>query len=326
MWLHTADRERNVNALRSHAPGVFLRIMATILITGGSGLIGRALTSALLQQGHQVRWLGRTRHRDTTAPQFLWDVHAGTVDPEALRGVDHVIHLSGAGIADRRWTAERFRELHTSRIEAADLLRRAMEQHGHRPGTFISASGINFHGTRTVEQVFQENDPAFDDPLGRLTEAWEQAALRWQPLCRTVMLRTPMVLAPQGGALQRMAMPVRWGLGAPLGSGRQWITWVHLNDLVRAYLQALHDPAMEGPYLVVAEEQVDARSFMHTIARVLHRPFFLPAVPAFALRLALGRMSSIVLEGSRASNARLLATGFRFEHPRLRPALEDLLQ
>lgn len=298
--------------------------MATILITGGSGLIGRSLTPDLQRNGHVVRWLGRS----PSIPQegrYQWDPARGSIDPRVLEGVDHVIHLSGAGIADKRWTRERMNELYASRGGAARFLLKNMRAIGAQPASFISASGIGYYGAVSTEHVFTEDDPAGSDAIGRLTEDWEDAADEWAPLCRVVKLRTPMVLARGGGALKRLSVPFRYGLGAALGSGRQWIPWIHIDDLVSAYTRAVGDANMRGAYNVVAGEQPMNTDFMRAVAKALNRPFFLPNVPGFALRLALGELSVILLEGSRASGERLASSGQMLRYNALAPALEQTL-
>lgn len=300
--------------------------MATVLITGGSGLIGTHLTQLLLAEGFQVRHLSRTPRPGAPVPQFAWDLARGTMDPAVLQGVDHVIHLSGANIAQKRWTAGRMGELYASRSGAADLLRKTVEQTGAFPKSFISASGINYYGAVTTQHVFTESNPPGNDAIGRLTQAWEAAADTWAPHCRVVKLRTPIVLAREGGALPKLATPARWGLAAPLGSGTQWIPWVHIADITHAYLHALRHADMHGAYNVVAPEQPTNRAFTRALAKALHRPAFLPAVPKFLLRAALGELSSLVLEGARASNAKLVGTGFAFRYARLEEALGQLFK
>ncbi len=299
--------------------------MAIILITGGSGLIGSALTAALQREGHSVRWLSRTAGERNGVKAFAWDVERGTVDPEALRGVDHIIHLAGAGIADKRWTSTRKRELERSRAESARLLLRTANAQGFAPKSFISSAGINYYGADTTEQVFTENDAAGKDHIAHLSRIWEEAADEWASTCRVVKLRTPLVLSRQGGGLAKLAFPARFGLGAPLGSGKQWMPWVHLNDLVRAYQQALTNTAMRGAYNVCASDQRTNRDFTKAVSQALGRPMFLPAVPGFLLKLALGELSSILLGGSRASSAKLIATGFTFQYDTLAAALKDCL-
>ena len=299
--------------------------MSTILITGGSGLIGTALTKALLAQGHTVRHLGRSARKSGAVRTYLWDIHAGTMDHSALEGVEHIVHLAGAGIADKRWTDARVKELIDSRAGSAILLLKAARSSGNLPRSFISAAGINYYGAVTGAQVYTELDPPGNDTIARISVAWERSVDAWSAHGRVVKLRTPVVLSATGGALAKLALPVRFGLGSPLGSGSQWMPWVHIDDLVRAYQHALVNEDMRDAYNVCAAEQVTNAMFMRTLATVMKRPYFLPAVPVFALRLALGELSSILLEGSRASDLRLRATGFHYRHDSLRPALETLL-
>lgn len=299
--------------------------MATILITGGSGLIGRALTRSLLGDGHSVRWLSRAAGTTDGVRRYTWDIEQGTVDAEALNGVDHIIHLSGAGIAEKRWTDARVRELRASRGGAARLLLKVAKERGSRPTSFISASGTGYYGAVTSDRVFSEEGASGNDTIALISKDWEDAADEWSSTCRVVKLRTPMVLARDGGALKRLSVPFRFGLGAALGSGKQWMPWVHIDDLVGTYVQAVSDEGMHGAYNVVAAEQPTNNDFMRAVAKALNRPFFLPKVPAFALRLALGEMSAILLDGSRASGARLNSSGMTFRFGSLGAALADTL-
>lgn len=302
---------------------MFFSGMAIILITGGSGLIGHALTHALRADGHTVRWLSR---RANGTDRFAWDVAKGTIDARALLDVDHVVHLAGAGIADKRWSSARVKELIDSRATSARLLLNAMRDRSITPKSFISAAGIGYYGAVTSDHVFTESDPPGSDTIARISVEWERAVDEWTPLCRVVKLRTPLVLAREGGALPRLATIARWGLASPLGSGRQWMPWVHIDDLVRIYTQALFREDMSGAYNANASEQPTNKEFMRALAQAVKRPFFLPAAPAFALRMALGELSSVLLEGSRASNGKLLATGFHFDHEKLDGALRALVQ
>ncbi len=299
--------------------------MATILITGGSGLIGTALTNALLNEGQEVRHLGRSKGRRDDVRSFLWSVENSTVDEEALRGVDHIIHLAGAGIADKRWTKARVQVLIESRAASARLLLREADRIGVAPKSFVSAAGVGYYGAVTRSREFTEEDPPATDTIGRISSAWEAAVDEWAGICRTVKLRTPIVLSAKGGALKQLLRPVRFGLGSPLGTGEQWMPWIHMDDLVRFYLKAIFDEKLVGVYNVSNGQDVSNAEFLWTLARVVGRPFFLPPVPGFLLRVVLGEMASIVLEGSRVSNQRSLSTGFRYEHRELEPALRDLL-
>ncbi|MBL7953311.1 MAG: TIGR01777 family oxidoreductase [Flavobacteriales bacterium] len=298
--------------------------MATILITGASGLIGTALSRSLLASGHVVHHLGRGVSTSVATRSFTWDPSRDVMDASALNGVTHIVHLAGAGIADKRWSKARVQELITSRTATARLLLRCAREHGRRIDSFVSAAGIGYYGAVTTDHTFVENDGPASDTIGTISSAWESAVDEWRTLTRVVKLRTPVVLTNDGGALPKLAAPVKFGLGAPVGSGRQWMPWVHLADLVRIYGTALFNERMEGAYNVNTGNDVRNDDFMRTMAQTLHKPYFLPGVPAFALRLALGELSSVLLEGSRASNARLLETGFQFDHPQLKMALTGL--
>ena len=299
--------------------------MSIVLITGGSGLIGRALTAALADK-HEVRHLTRAYKKVGPVRSYLWDVTTGTVDAAALEGVDHIVHLAGEPIIDRRWSAERLRLCEQSRTESARLLLRTAHKIGLRPGSFVSASGVGYYGAATSDHVFHEEDAPGTDTIGRLTHAWEQAVDEWSSITRVVKFRTPMVLAKKGGALARFVPLARWFVLAPLGGGRQWMPWVHIDDLVRAYIAAMMNEGISGAFNVCAGEQPQHRSFMRDVAHSVHRPLFPIPVPGFALRLVMGERAVLVLEGSRASSGKLLSTGFHFQHDALAPALADLLQ
>lgn len=298
--------------------------MATVLITGATGLIGTALTRHLLEQGVAVRHLGRSRSSRAGVSSFVWDPVRGTIDPQTLVGITHIVHLAGAGIADRRWSKARVNELTESRTSTAHLLLREARSKKIELEAFVSAAGIGYYGATTSTHVFTENDPPGEDTIASISAQWEAAVDEWPSITRVAKLRTPVVLAREGGALPKLAKPVLFGLGSALGDGQQWMPWVHIGDLVRIYSAALFDDRYAGAYNVNTGNDVTNDEMMRTLAQVLRRPNFLPNAPAFTLRLALGELSTVLLEGSRASNERLLGTGFTFKHPVLRAALEDL--
>ncbi len=299
--------------------------MSTILITGGSGLIGSALTAHLRQGGHEVRWLGRAVAGSDGVAGFAWHPRLGAPD-EAVRDVEHVVHLAGAPIADKRWSKDRVRELTTSRTAGPEALWQAAQRTGWRPRSFVSASGSGWYGAGRWNTPLAEEAPSGKDVIAGITTAWEAAADRWSPHARVVKLRTPIVLARTGGALPRLVRLARLGLAATLGDGRQVMTWVHLNDLVSAYSAALFNTDLRGAYNVAAPEQPDSRTFIRTLTHVLHRPFVMPAVPGIALRVALGGIADVLLGGGPMRTERLEATGWRCAHPGLEAALRDLLR
>ena len=302
--------------------------MATILISGGSGMIGRALTDRLISGGYQVHTLSRNPASSDIQGerQFAWNPDNQYLDPTALEGVIGVIHLAGAGIADQRWTKKRRREIISSRIQTAELLKTAMRQSGTAYRFFISASGANYYGTQTVEHIYDETDPPGDDFLATCCVLWENAAFYENPAQRVVALRTAMVLSKSGGAFPQLSGPVRNGFGVVLGSGEQYSPWIHLEDLVEIYFRAVTDFNFQGVYNAVADEHITHAEMMHKMANAFDRKIWLPKIPAAFLKIGLGEMSSMLLKGSRLSNRKLHSSGHRFRFPEITAAFNDLIR
>ena len=267
-----------------------------------------------------------TRAHKAVGPvrSFVWDLRAGTMDEAALDGVDHIIHLAGAGIADKRWNEARVQELISSRTRGPELLYAACERNGHWPKSFISSAGIGYYGAVSSDHVYSETDPPGTDTIARISVAWEHAANAWSDRTRVVKLRTPLVLARDGGALKPLGRLARFGLASPIGLGKQIMPWIHINDLVLAYKLALADYRLLGAYNVAAPEQPDNRSFMRTLAKALHRPYFMPAVPGFVLRAVVGGVADALLNGSAVSGKKIQDLGFVPKHITLKEALAAL--
>jgi uncharacterized protein (TIGR01777 family) len=294
-----------------------------ILISGASGLIGRTLGPRLLATGHEVRSLSR----GTAKPGSIsWNVETGEIDQRGLDqwgGLDAVVHLAGESIAQGRWTGEKKRRIHESRVETTERL--AAHLLKCKPKVFISASAIGFYGNR-LDEVLTEDSPGGTGFLADTCEAWESAAQRLVTGgVRVIYLRSGMILSREGGALAKMLPIFRAGLGGQLGSGRQWVSWITLEDVVRAIEFFLHHQATVGAYNLVAPQPVRNRTFTTQLGRVLHRPTFMPA-PAFALRLAFGEMAyELLLSSQRVIPERLQKAGFEFRHPELPEALQYVL-
>jgi len=295
-----------------------------IAITGADGFIGRPLVARLAQAGHDVRRLVR---RAARAPdEIAWDPAAGSVDREALAGVDAVVHLAGASLSDGRWTAARRAQLRESRIGPTRLLAETLASLAPRPRVLVTASGAGVYGDRGDEWL-DESSSTGTGFLAELARAWEGAAApAARAGIRVAHARTGLVLAPHGGALAAMLPIFRLGLGGPLGSGRQWWSWITLEDTVGAYLHALGHDDVRGPFNVVAPAPARCATFAHALGAALRRPALLPA-PAFALRLVLGsgQADELLLAGQRVRPAVLARTGFAFAAPELAPALAALL-
>lgn len=299
--------------------------METVLITGGTGLIGRVLCKKLMKKGYNVALLSRKSTPYVDIPVYTWDPDNNLIDREAISSADCIIHLAGAGIGDKRWTKKRKELILSSRIKTCDLLFNKVQESGTKLKAFISASGIGWYGAETSEKIFSEADPPAGDFIGEVCRQWELSADRFQESgIRTVKIRTGIVLARKGGALGRMILTVRPGLGSALGSGRQYNPWIHIDDLCNIYIRAIEDKSMAGSWNAVAPEHITNREFMRKLARVLEKPFFIPAVPSFAIKLLFGTMSEILLKGSRVSAAKILSTGYNFEFPALENAMKNL--
>ena len=295
----------------------------SILITGGSGLIGSRLSERLAGAGYQVRFLSRSPKKVGRFKAYYWDVEKGEIDDRALQGISDIIHLAGAGVADKRWTASRKQEIINSRVDSSRLLYDAVTESGVRLDSFISASGIGFYG-ETGAPVVDESGQNGTDFLAQVVKKWEESVDPFNSITRLVKVRIGVVLSAHGGALAKLVKPVRFGVGAPLGTGKQFISWIHEEDLVSVFQFALENE-ISGVYNGVAPQPVTNRDLTRLIAKRLQRPLIIPPIPGFALRLILGEMASMVLIGTNASSDRLTQAGFDFEYPKVQEALEHLL-
>lgn len=294
-----------------------------ILISGGTGLVGKRLSKMLLNKGHDVKILSRKK---SNAQNFVrWDIDQNYIDPKALEGIDAIIHLAGEGIADKLWTAKRKIEIIESRVKSTKLLYNALSNStSHNVKTFISSSAIGYYSERG-DELLKEHDAAAKDFLGTTCLAWENEVDRIGNLgIRTVKLRTGIVLSLEGGALKQMITPFKFNIGSALGNGQQWMSWIHINDLCEMYLYALENSNLEGAYNAAAPEPVRNTEFSKTLAKVLQKAYWAPNVPAFVLKLIFGEMSSVVLGSTRVSADKILNTGFKFNFNNLEKALINL--
>lgn len=300
--------------------------MERVLITGGTGLIGRALSKKLLTKGYAVSVLSRNRKASDSIQFYCWDVENQTIDKKSLLDVDYIIHLAGAGVADKRWTNKRKKEIIDSRVNSTKLLLKSIDLKNTKIKAFISASGVNCYGTITSEKKFTENDSFAHDFLGRVCELWEEAANEFKNFgIRVVKLRTGVVLSKNGGALEKLVKPIRLGFGSAIGSGKQYMPWIHIDDLCEMYIHSIESAKISSAYNAVAPEHLNNQSFTQKIALSLNKRIWLPKVPSIILKLILGDMSKIITEGSRVSSEKISQTGFLFKYPTLDLALTDLV-
>jgi uncharacterized protein len=293
-----------------------------ILVTGASGTIGRALVEALVSRDHEVLHL--VRRAPVGPDEVLWNPSAGAIDQARLEGLDAVIHLAGESIAGR-WTAAKKARIRSSRVAGTALLSRALARQARRPEVLVAASAVGYYGNRDGE-ILTEESPAGSGFLAEVVREWEAAA---EPArhagIRVVHLRTGFVLSATGGGLAALLTPFKLGLGGRIGSGRQMLSWIALDDLVGVFLRALSDPTLSGPVNAVAPTPVDNLEFTKTLAAALHRPAFLP-LPEWAVRTLLGEMGEeLLLCSQNVQPAKLLDEGFHFRFPELEPALHRVL-
>lgn len=295
-----------------------------IIISGASGLMGKALSDALRADGHNVAHLVRAGG-SPSADDILWDPASGRIDAAALEDADAVLNLNGASIAGGRWTRAYKALLGSSRIEPTRLLVATFAQLPRKPRVFLSASAVGFYGSRGNEILTETSLPGTDF-LARLASEWEAEAARAAQIgIRTVLLRFGVILSSNGGALPRMLLPFRFGLGGRFGSGEQWMSWIAIEDAVGIVRAAIEDERFAGPINVVAPTPLRNAEFTRVVARTLHRPAIFPA-PAFALRMALGEMAdALLLVSQRAIPERLTAMGYSFRFPDFHAALRAAL-
>lgn len=298
--------------------------METITISGGSGLVGQRLSTLLQQKGYKVQILSRSRGENNGVKAFGWDINNQTIDDEAITTADHIIHLAGAGIADKRWSPERRMELLDSRTQSAKLLLDTIERTGHTPKSFISTSAVGFYGDRGHEILHEYAEPG----KGFLTDvcvAWEDAVKPAIAMnIRTVIFRVGIVLSSKGGALEKMALPVNFHLGTYLGDGNQYYPWIHIDDLCRMYIKAIEDKQMQGTYNAVGPKAERNKILTAAIAEAKGKSALAMPTPAFILKAAMGDMANMVLDSVRASSDKIEDTGFKFDYPKLVDALKDL--
>lgn len=286
-----------------------------VLITGGTGFIGQALVKALTDRGDEAVVLSRS---SAINPEVVTELD------QIQQSVDAVVNLAGAGIVDKRWTAERKQLLRDSRIDTTAKLLQWIAKQSQRPSVLVSGSAIGFYGSQ-LSQILAEEAQPVDGFTHQLCADWEAEASQATELgLRVCLIRTGVVLGA-GGALQKMLPPFRLGLGGPIASGQQWMSWIHLEDEVRAILWLLDNPTLQGAFNLTAPEPVNNAEFSKTLGKVLHRPAFFP-LPGLVLKLMLGEASELLLQGQRVVPAKLQASGFEFRYPALQPALAQLLK
>lgn len=307
--------------------------MKTILLAGGTGLVGTRLRNLLIDKGYSVIILTRKIPNSVSSGEKFryaqWDTDKGTIDAWAIKDSDGIINLSGAGVAEKRWTDARKREILTSRVNSGNTLVKALKEIPNRVEVVINSSAIGWYGPDPAipnPRPFVESDPHYQDFLGETCLKWEQSVEPVEGLGkRLVLLRTGIVLSNQGGALAEFKKPLQFGIAATLGSGKQVVSWIHIDDLCGLFLKALTDPDMRGAYNAVAPNPVNNQTLTNTLARA-SKKFWIPSkVPSFVLKLMLGEMSIEVLKSTTVSASKAMAKGFQFNYPGIEEAIQQLI-
>ncbi len=310
--------------------------MPSVLITGGTGLVGTAVKALLEHKGYEVVLL--TRSKTPLKGQAHWDINAGTIDSAAIAAADYIIHLAGAGVADKRWSTSRKQEILDSRTKSSALLVKALQETPNKVKAVISASAIGWYGPDQINthnndlaaQGFVETDPSYPDFLGTTCAAWEASIA---PVTnntsglqkRLVCLRTGIVLSKNGGALKEFLKPLAVRMAAVLGNGKQMISWIDVRDLAKMFVYALENENISGSYNAVAPAPVSNKTLTQTLAKVLYGKFYITTyVPSFVLKIMLGEMSIEVLKSTTVSAQKILNAGFVFDYPTITNSLSTL--
>lgn len=297
-----------------------------VLLTGGTGFIGKYLTSFLIRKGYSVGILTRNPKENTDKiTYYKWDLDAKILDPKAIENSDYIIHLAGESIA-QRWTNKHKQSILDSRVQSTALIAAVLQQKPSQIKAFISASGIGIYGALNGEGICTEDTPVANDFLGKVCQEWELSADSIANLgIRTVKMRTGLVLGKEAGFLQKLLPTFRRGFASILGKGNQYMPWIHIHDLCAMYIEAIENESMEGAYNAVVEDGTTNASFTKILASIFGYSVWLPRVPEMVLKLALGEMALLLLTGRKVSSNKIIATGFRFQFKNLEVALRDCI-
>ena len=295
-----------------------------VLISGGTGLIGRTLTKILIREGFEVGILTRSFSENQVHRQFIWNIESGEIDNAAIPWADHIVHLTGESVG-QRWTKSTKQKIIASRIKSTKLLVNELSRKEHKVKSFISGSAIGIYGKDTGDKLINEQDRKGQGFLAEVVYEWEQAIDPAQEYVESlVKLRTGVVFSKSGGALEKIKSPIEFGIGSPLGNGKQWISWIHIEDLCEMILFAITNK-LSGVYNGVAPEPVTNEKLTKVLAKKLKRPLFLPNVPEFILKMVLGEMSEMILGGNRVEPMAFQKEGYKFEYNTLEEAVTNLI-
>lgn len=299
-------------------------VKQVVLITGANGMVATELTK-LLSKDYSVRFLTRKVTQDN---EYLWDLKNKYIDPKGLMGVNYMIHLAGASIANKRWSKEQKQTILSSRVDSGLLILEELKKHHITLKAFISASAVGYYGTTTSATIFHEESPQGNDFLSHVCQEWEHTTERFKSekvADRVAMVRCGVILSKKGGALEQIVKPIKYGIGSGLGTGKQYMPWIHSNDLCGIYKFILEHDTTSGIYNAVSPEHTTNLQLTKTIAKILNRKLLLPNIPRFVLKALFGEKAIILLEGSRVSSDKIIQAGFNFKYKNLEQALKQIL-
>jgi len=300
--------------------------MKHILITGASGLIGSKLTRNLQAKGHQVSVLSRNPNKIKNVKAYYWNVDKNEIDKNCLFGIDTVIHLAGENIGESKWTEKRKKEIIDSRTNSIKLLYEAIEKTNTPISTIISASAIGYYGNRG-DEILDENSSAGVGFLSDCCIKWETAVDTGHKFCkRIIKIRISLLLAENGGALPQLKKPIHYYLSSPMGTGKQWVSWIHMDDLQSLFIAALENEAYNGIYNASSPNPVTNYELTKSLAKVMNRPLLPINIPSFLLKVSMGEMSELILDSTRVSSQKIKDLGFKFKYVDLRKALFNLIK
>ncbi|MEN8139260.1 MAG: TIGR01777 family oxidoreductase [Bacteroidota bacterium] len=295
-----------------------------VLITGGTGLVGRAVSKLLESKGYNIAVLSRKKNVKGVK-SFHWDYTKGIIDKKAIEFADVIIHLAGENISNKNWSTQQKEKIVESRVNTTELLFDAVRTSSKKVEAFISASAVGYYGSITSPKIFKENDLPGNDFLAQTVLQWENQVDMFNDISvRTVKLRFGVVLSKHGGALQKMLTPIKLGLGSPLGSGRQYIPWIEISDLAEMILFAVENENISSTYNAVSPEHITNSELTKKIAKHLNKGYFMPNVPSFILKMLFGKMSDIILKGSRVSSDKIQNEGFKFKYYKIDKLISTL--
>jgi uncharacterized protein len=298
----------------------------TVLIAGGTGLLGTRLSRMLSLEGYTVAHLSRRKNMQAEFPAYQWAPERDFIEAEAVEQAGVIINLAGAGIAGKRWTAARKKRIIDSRVNSNLLLKKAILQKKKPVKVYIAASAIGYYGNRGEELLSEEASPGETGFLPKVVAEWENAIREVATTgVRSVALRTGIVLSPHGGAFEKLLLPFKFFTGTYFGDGRQWYSWIHIDDLCRIFLEAIKNEKMQGFYNAVAPNPVRNKDLILALREAIVKPALITSAPSFALRAVMGEMAEMILDGARVSPQKIVDAGFRFDYPELLPTLRDLL-